>query len=277
MKSYFTSDFFVGNRAALRRAVGASGPIVITANGLLQRGGDSSFPFAQDANFWYLTGIHEPDVTLVLDDETEYLIVPARSDSRQAFDGSIDVTALAERSGIVAVLAEKEGWKRLSARLKKTKHIVTIAPPAVYLDHYGLYTNPARAHLLDRAKASVQTLEVQDISLELARMRMVKQPAELQAIQSAIDITLATIKHVSKPGRLAKYAHEYEIEADITRSFRKRGAQGHSFEPIVASGAQAVTLHNVANNGPLTSADLLIWILVLKSSTTRPILPGRLV
>ncbi len=258
MKSYFTSDFFVGNRAALRRAIGSTAPIVITANGLLQRGGDSSFPFAQDANFWYLTGIDEPDLTLVIDETTEYLIVPARSDSRQAFDGSINSTQLTERSGIVNILAEEDGWDTLTASLNKMKQIVTVAPPPAYIEHYGLYTNPARANVVSKAKAAAKTLEVQDCSLQLAGLRMIKQPAELRAIQAAINITLATIKQVSKPSRLTKYAHEYEIEADITSSFRKRGAQGHSFEPIVASGAQAVTLHNVANNGPLSANDLLI-------------------
>ena len=85
MQSYFTSDFFAANRARLRELFHGTAPIVITANGLLQRGGDSSFTFAQDANFWYLTGIDEPDLVLVLDRDKEYIIVPERSNSRQAF------------------------------------------------------------------------------------------------------------------------------------------------------------------------------------------------
>jgi Xaa-Pro aminopeptidase len=55
-----------------------------------------------------------------------------------------------------------------------------------------------------------------------------------------------------------KYAQEYEIEADLTRGFRRRGAMGHAFEPIVAGGERACTLHNVANNGQLSSDELLL-------------------
>ena len=258
MQSYFTHEFFEANRARLREQLQTLAPIVVTANGLLQRGGDSSFPFSQDANFWYLTGIDEPDITLVMDGPTEYLIVPARSDSRQAFDGSVDDSALTERSGITDIYSETLGWPRLSKRLTKTGQLATLTPPASYVEAYGLYTNPARAALIDKLQHQHPGLEIIDIGNPLALMRMIKQPAELKAIEAAIAITLTTIKEVSAPARLAKYQQEYEIEADISRGFRRRGAAGHAFEPIVASGKQAVTLHNVANNGQLQPNELLI-------------------
>src|SRR5438270_13469236 len=123
MKSYFSSQFFSGNRQKLRQLFTGTAPIVIAANGLLQRGGDSTFPFAQDANFWYLTGIDEPDIVLVMDKDKEYLIVPPRDVSRQAFDGAVDDSALTRRSGIPQVVEEAEGWKQLRARLKRVKHV----------------------------------------------------------------------------------------------------------------------------------------------------------
>ena len=78
----FSAEFFVGNRRRMRERMGDERPIVLTANGLLQRGADSAFQFAQDANFWYLTGIEEADVILVIDGEREFLIVPAREPIR---------------------------------------------------------------------------------------------------------------------------------------------------------------------------------------------------
>jgi Xaa-Pro aminopeptidase len=89
-------------------------------------------------------------------------------------------------------------------------------------------------------------------------MRMIKQPAELAAMQAAIDITISTIKEALRPAKLKKYAFEYEIEAELTRGFRRRGANGHSFEPIVAGGKRACTLHNVANDNPLAANELVI-------------------
>ena len=65
----------------------------MTANGLLQRGGDSTYRFSQDANFWYLTGIDEPDIVLVMDRDKEVFDCAGRSDSRQAFDGAVSSTS----------------------------------------------------------------------------------------------------------------------------------------------------------------------------------------
>jgi Xaa-Pro aminopeptidase len=254
MQSLFTSRFFAGNRQKLREEFGGTAPIVLAANGLLQRGADSTYAFCQDANFWYLTGIDEPDLILVMDGSQEYLIVPGRSATRTAFDGAPDQESLAKRSGIGEVYDGEAGWKRLATRLKKVKHVATVDPPPAYVERYGLYTNPARAVLLESLNSHNRHLETVDVGTYLAHMRMVKQPAEIRAIQSAIDITAATIKSLSGE----KYDYEYELEAAISQGFRSRGAAGHAFEPIVAGGERACTLHYVANNGPLKASEMVI-------------------
>jgi len=258
MESYFTSDFFAGNRRRLRELFTGTAPIIVTANGLLQRGGDSSFPFEQDANFWYLTGIDKPDILLVLDRDKEYLIVPSRSQSRESFDGVVADDELTNRSGIKTIYDDKTGWEQLSGRLGKVKHVATIAMPPAYIDAYGIYTNPARANVVYRIKAENEKLELLDIGPHMSRLRMFKQPEELQALQKAIDITNASLKETFSPAKIKKYAHEYEMEAQITQGFRKRGAAGHAFEPIVASGARACTLHYVENNGAVASDELVV-------------------
>jgi len=254
----FTSEFFAGNRGRLRELFTGTAPIVVTANGLLQRGADSAYAFAQDANFWYLTGIEEPDVVLVMDREREYLIVPSRNASREAFDGAVAEDVLTERSGIKTVLDERAGWEQLGNRLRKIKHVATMAVPPAYIEHYGLYTNPARAKLVEKLKQANEEIELLDITPHLSRMRVIKQPQELRAIQRAIDITVASVKRATTLNMLSKYVYEYELEAELTKGFRKRGATGHAFEPIVAGGARACTLHNVANNGKLSADEFVV-------------------
>lgn len=258
MKSYFDSDFFAGNRQSLRELFTGTAPIVVTANGLLQRGGDSSYSFAQDASFWYLTGIDEPDLILVIDRDNEYLIVPARSSSREAFDGVIADDELSRRSGIKTIYSETQGWYRLRTRLRKVKHAATIAMPPAYIEAYGLYTNPARAHLVDRLKESNSNLELLDLSHHISRLRMIKQPEELLALQKAIDITLSSLQEAIRPNKIQQYGHEYQIEAQLSQGFRRRGAAGHAFAPIVASGPRACTLHYVLNSGKLAGDELVV-------------------
>lgn len=257
----FESDFFTGNRERLRQLFTGTAPIVITAHGLMQRGSDEAFPFEQDANFWYLTGISQPDIVLVMDKGKEYLIVPGRTDSREAFDGAIDPRELTRLSGITTVLDEKEGWKSLQSRIKRVQHVATLGAAPAYVDSWGLFTNPARATLIKKLRDANPDLELLDLRTHLARMRMIKQPVELEALQKAIDITIDTLRDVSKPKQLGSYTYEYELEADISRGFRKRGSKGlmgHAFTPIVASGKHGCTLHHIENDGPLASNELVI-------------------
>src|SRR5258708_6362642 len=101
----FDSSFFVGNRERLRQLFTGTAPIVITANGLIQQANDMAYPLYQDRSFWYLTGIDEPGIVLVMDKDKEYLIVPTREAIREKFDGSIDFETLRRISGIQTVLA----------------------------------------------------------------------------------------------------------------------------------------------------------------------------
>ena len=254
----FDSSFFISNRERLKQLFTGTAPIVITANGLLQQASDEPYPFHQDRSFWYLTGIDEPGIVLVMDKAKEYLIVPPRETVREQFDGSIDFDELSRISGIQTIMYEKEGRRQLEARIKKVQHVATLAANPRFIDYLGMYTNPARADLIQRLKDANPNLELLDLRTHLSRMRMIKQEAELAAIQKAIDITIDTLKEITRPKQLAKYAHEYEIEADLTRGFRRRGATGHAFTPIVAGGERTCTLHHIRNQDPLVSGELLV-------------------
>jgi len=256
MSGYFSTEFFEGNRAKLRSLFRGTAPIVLTANGLSQRSGDTAYPFQQDSSFWYLTGINDPNIILVLDKDKEYFILPEQDRVQEIFDGSIETDDITKTSGIKTVLDNKTGWKQLTVRLKRVKHIATLAATPDFIPRLGMYTNPARAALIEKLKAVAPTAELLDLSPHLTRQRMVKQPEELTALQTAINITTATLKDVSK--KLGKYNYEYEVEADITAGFRKRGADGHGYQPIVASDNNACTLHYMANNASLDDKKLLL-------------------
>ena len=258
MQSHFSQAFFIANRQRLRDLAKTAAPIVVTANGLLQRGADGTYAFSQDANFWYLTGIDDPDISLVMTVDEEYLIVPGRDDSRTVFDGTIDDNVLKNRSGVSMIFDAEAGWLKLTTTIKQSQKIATVRAAPSYLEQYGMYTNPARRRLRLQLKAIRDDVSFIDIGKHLVQMRTLKQPAELLAIQSAIDITIATLQEITQPAHLSTYAYEYQLEADITRGFRSRGASGHAFEPIVAGGVRACTLHNVANNSALNSNELIV-------------------
>lgn len=231
-------------------------PIVISANGLLQRNNDTNFPFRQDSTFWYLTGLDEPDLVLIMDKGKEYLLAPERDEHRTAFDGTIDYSDLTKRSGIDQILDDKTGWKQLGARLKRVKHVATLAAPAAYVAQHGMYTNPSRARLIETIKSFNADIELLDLRSHAARMRMIKQPVEVELIQQAIDLTAQTLTRLNKKG-WQKFSYEYEVEAAITAAFRKENAT-HAYQPIIAAGNNACTLHYIRNDGPISDGSLIL-------------------
>ena len=255
MSDIFTADFYAANRQRLRSLFQGTAPIVLTASARLQKGIDESF-FRQDGNFRYLTGLTDPDLILVLDKDREYLILPEQSQYELDFHGAINAEVYTQISGIQTVYDAKSGWKKLGSRLKKVKHIATLAPPPAYVEVYGFFTNPARTHLLERIKTYNEQVELLDLRQHFAVMRMVKQEPELQAINRAIDVTITTLKSVKR--KLQKYSYEYQIEADITHGYRWKGSEGHAFDPIVAGGKNAAIIHSMKNESSLDPKGLVL-------------------
>ena len=249
------STFFVKNRQTLR-AQTAFAPIVIAGNGLLQRTGDTTFPFTQDSSFWYLTGCDLPDVVLVITKDDEWLIVPERSAVRSAFDGSIDKAVLQKQTGIKTILGSREGWQRLSSL--HPQEVRYLRPSPSYLSSHELFVNPARRRVYTKLKRLFPAATFTDIRTVLAAMRVIKQPEELVCLEEAIRITKETIETIISSPEFKTMHGEHELEAALTYGFRKRGASGHSFAPIVASGVHATTLHYVSNNGLIKPGDLIV-------------------
>lgn len=257
MNSYFNSSFFEQNRATLRQNLQSDFPIILAANGLLQRTADSTYPFQQESNFWYLTGIDEPDCIVVIDRYEEYIILPAISQTKAIFDGAPDTAALTARSGITKLLSHTDGWRKLRVRLG-SGDVYTTLPYPTREAHSGTYANPAQRRCVQSLRRNHPTLKLHDVSSVLADMRMVKQPAEIRAIEAAVTITCDTLADIRRANHIAALGYEYELEASITHGFRSRGASGHAYTPIVASGHHATTLHYIANTGKLLRDELIV-------------------
>lgn len=236
--------------------------IVIAGSSYVQASADRSYPFVQDGNFYYLTGLEEPGATLVIDDGKEYLIVPGRSRSRIAFEGDVDRQKLSHQSGIQEILDSVEGWERLSKCLKKNKRAATLLPPDNYIDSMDMFTNPSRARLVDRMKAqSVPGLKLSDVRELISGMRTVKGEYEIEAIKQAIGETIELY------GVLEDYLHNATSESELKGEILRYAAVARAelaFEPIVASGINAVTLHYVASNSLIDKSGLLLLDLGLR-------------
>ncbi len=248
-----TSEFFCHNRLRLRQLFDNSSPIVITANGVLQKSADNPYPFRQDSDFWYLTGLYIEDAVLVLEEDSEYVILPDLDDSYVAFLGNHNLDEYADTSGIREFVDAKEGWERLGKQLKKSKAYATIEPPKAYLEHHHMYTNPARAALCARVSGINHSIERIDLRTILARMRTIKQEPELLVMQAAFDITINALQQTIRQGLKKAYENEKQIKNEYVYQAALLGATTQSYDPIVASGTNACIMHYQRNNSPINT------------------------
>lgn len=255
MKPSFEKDFFVRNRQKLREVFGGSAPIVISGNGLVQKSVDAAYPFRQDSNFWYLTGINEPGIVLVMDKAGDYLILPKQSQYMKTFDGEIDARKLQKQSGIDKVYKFEHGWSRLSKRLRTSKYVAGIEAPESFVEELDMYTNPARARLVDLIFEQNPSLRFIDVKNELGRLRMIKSDREIAAIRRSTEVTMKAFETLGL--KLSACQSEYELAALATQEFMRQNTS-HAYEPIVASGSNAVVLHYVANNRKFSPNELVL-------------------
>lgn len=248
------AEFFTNNRKRLLDKLPGS-LIVLTAYSLMQRTNDIEAFFEQESNFWYLTGIEEPDWWVILDglQNTAWLVVPKISESQRIFSGELSNDDAAKASGIKKTIDQTEA-DSLLRKLAKRHSVAYVGTQPFYADNFDFVHNPALAKLKQKMERIFSN--VQSCNKELAKLRAIKQPVELQAMQRAITITNEALEIVHK--KMSNYKYEYEIDADISAHFRRKGTR-HGYDPIVAAGKNATVLHYVKNNAKLAKRQLVLF------------------
>lgn len=250
----FPPQFFIANREKLRQVVGNE-LFVFSAYSEMQRKGDAAFAFEQEANFFYLTGITAPDWKVIIEGEKTTLIAPVVSDAHQLFDGSLSQERAKELSGAMVVLSNEEGEHYLSGLAVKYDEVATVDKDA-HEQYYDFSINPAQEALSAKLKKIFK--KVNDCRPQLAKLRAIKQPEEIAALRSAIDISIETFRSVYEKKVAHQFKTEYEIEAVLSYGFRNQGASGHAYDPIVASAGHACTLHYSDNDDTLPENGLVL-------------------
>lgn len=210
----------------------------------MQLSSDMEAPFVQEANFWWLTGIEKPGWKAIIDSSRRRttLVRPHMDDIHAVFNGEMTDEEVLQISGADSVIAERD----LETELRQLRRGHTVVHTVQDKNSYGFVANPAPHDLATTLTRIFVTVE--DCGKQLAELRAIKQPHEIEAMKKAIALTCKSFKAIHS--ELTSYKYEYEIEADFTRLFRRANAV-HAYEPIVARGDNACTLHYIANRDKL--------------------------
>ena len=241
------------HREKLRQTLDIKVPFIATGYQAMQLSGDMAVRFLQQADFFWLTGIAEPGWQLLLLKE-EYLVRPQRSHEESLFDGGISDAEATAISGVKNVISSDTAKELLEKqRAAGISKVYTAGGDAPYLK--GSFTlNPAARAL--RRHLEKQFDEVEDVRPILARLRALKDTEEVALQRNALAATIEGFTTLKS--KLHTLRYEYEAEAELSYIFRKKGTEGHAYEPIVAAGANALTLHYIHNIDPLPENGLLL-------------------
>ena len=222
------------------------------------RSNDTNYRYRQDSDFYYLTGFEEPGAIAVVApgrDPQYTLFVRPRDPEREIWDGRrAGVEGAKKDFGAEAAFPVAEFDQRLQDILDGSEML-----------YYRLGVNPdldqaiinriARMRALNR-KPIHPPQTIVDPAMIVHEMRVVKDPDEIELMQRAADI--AAEAHCEAMKAVRPGMKEYEVEALIEQTFRRRGASGPSYTSIIGAGANATVLHYINNDGELRDGELLL-------------------
>jgi Xaa-Pro aminopeptidase len=252
------ADFspFVQRRERVLSEIG-QGALVLFAAGHAIRNNDVTHEFRQDSDFYYLTGLDEPDAALVmLGAETPHsvLFVNPRDPEREVWEGARLGVEGARSLGFEEAFSIHELDERLPRLLNDRANLFCKFGGEPVID-----ARLARALGVARQKArrgSVAPVQLIDYGTVVNEQRRIKDQGELALMQRAVDITCEA--HLAAMARARPGLYEYEIDALLRSVFRARGSERVAYEPIVGSGANGTVLHYVQNRRKIAEGDLLL-------------------
>jgi Xaa-Pro aminopeptidase len=254
------SSLFKENREKFIKHLKPNSVAIFCSNDEMPKSGDQNFPFRQNNNIFYLSGIDQEQTILIL-----YPDNPVKANREILF--------LRETNEIIAVWEGHKYTVQEGQQISGIQNIqwlgrfeVMLAEIMANVDYVYLNTNEnirfankVPYNELRFAKAIMEQYPLHKYERAapiMKSLRTIKSAQEIELIQKACNITEKAFHRVLK--FLKAGVMEYEIEAEITHEFIINRANGHAYTPIIASGANACVLHYVENNQKCKDGDLVL-------------------
>ncbi len=231
-----------------------------------QKSNDQNYHFSVNRSFFYLTGIKQQNVVLMMvkgNEKTDsYIFIEKIDPVKALWDGAGLTFEEASQKAEVPLerikdITELESF--LNGLLSTNRRAVYGMISAVYLDleRQSEISLPTKAHLFaDQLKAKYQYLNIKTNQLILAELRTVKDNYEIEQVKKAVDITKTGIERIMshmKPGLF-----EYELQAEYNYILNRHRTTP-SFDTIAASGKNATVLHYIDNDSKIPDESLVLF------------------
>ncbi len=280
-------------RERVAQGVGPQSLLVLFSTEPRVYANDVDYPYRQENNLYYLTSLKQRGATLVLIPGNakirEVLFMPRRNPLMETWNGHMYSAEEAHQlSGIREIWHASEfdpfikALRNRQPYLPKPENVLmSDLPPTTTLtnDHgyatlfdaaakgeAGLFMlvpgeGESREYRNEQRFASEWAKTASGFSIKNAwpiftQLRLVKSPMELRILQHAIDISIEAHQRAWAAAGDAKW--EYEVDAEMTYTFKLRNADNWGYPDIVGCGPNATTLHYIESQGPVKRGDLLL-------------------
>jgi len=227
------------------------------------------YVFAQEENFYYLTGHNEEGAGLIVfpaahgDHGTagaswngphEILFLPAKDPGKEKWNGvrmSPAAPGIEARTGLATVKPFPEMRATVENLAKLYSAFYTILP---YEKELGGY--PHEKAVVDWLQLAAPQVRLKDIHAQIAAMRPIKSPGEIAFLEKAIDLSLDS--HIEAMKMMRPGLYEYQIAAKMTEVHAMGGSEAEGYAPIVGAGPNSTALHYDKLSRKIEDGDIVV-------------------
>jgi Xaa-Pro aminopeptidase len=261
------NSVYAERRAKL--AAQADGPIILW--GFTGREEVSqAYVFAQEENFYYLTGHNEEGAGLIILPPSkdghgttesdlwgatrEAFFLPVRNPGKEKWNGvrmSPSDPGIQARTGFASVLPFEQMRAAVEnlAKLSSTFH--TILP---YEKELGGY--PHEKTVVDWLQLAAPQAKLKDIRPQINSLRQIKSPGEIAFLKQAIELSLDAQLEAMKTMRPGLY--EYQVSAKMVEIHSWGGSEAEGYAPIVGAGPNSTALHYDRLSRKIEDGDMVV-------------------
>jgi Xaa-Pro aminopeptidase len=253
-------ELFTKNRERFIKEMKPASIAIFNSNDEMPANGDALYPFIQNTDLYWLTGIEQEDTMLVLfpdnPDEKfrEVLVLVRPIELKEKWDGRrLRSNEGTEISGIKTVIwldtldPQIQIWIHLADRIYLDTNENDRKSSWLETRDYRFAKQMRERYPLHKYERSARILK---------RLRSIKTAEEIEVIKEAVSITEKAFR------RLLDFIHpgvmEYELEAAIIHECLRNRSSGPAYGSIIASGDRARTLHYVSNNEECKGGELVL-------------------
>ena len=247
-------NIFEARRAKVASNMEKNSILLLSSSHIVSRNNDTTFPFRQDSNFYYLTGFEEPDSVLMLkSDGSSTIFCRQKNPDLEKWDGFMWGFDEAKKQ-----FKFSEGHnisdidKLLPTMIRGTSVLYSLVGKDKDFDAKVIkWVNAANG--MERHQTNI---DLKNFSNILGLMRLIKEPEEISLIRKSCEIAAISHKKVMSKAKVGMT--ESDLETMYLNEFKLNGSREPSYTPIVAGGARACILHYIDNNQPINDGDLVL-------------------